>query len=84
MAFEKFKKAVLNFIWADHLRDNSIVHQYVKLDEDGGFRVSPEIMNTLGMRRQLEGAVLLAQIQREQKQQHQSTTVNNTVKKIKR
>ena len=84
MAFEKFKKAVKNFIWADHLRDNSIVHQYVHLDEDGGLHVSPEIMNTLGVRRQMEGALLLAQIQREQHQSHQSHAVNNTVKKIKR
>ena len=65
MAFEKFKQAVKSFIWADHLREPSdSVHQYVRLDEDGGIHVSPEIMNTIGMRRQIEGAAMLAQLQR--------------------
>ncbi len=79
MAFEKFKQAVKRFIWADHLRNTSTVHQYVHLDEDGGLHVSPEIMNTIGMRRQMEGALLLAQIQREEKEKCASA-----VKKIKR
>ncbi len=80
MAFEKFKKAVKEFIWADQLRDTSTVHQYVRLDEDGGLHVDPQIMNTIGMRRQLEGAALLAQIQREQKDQQNTSRI----KKIKR
>lgn len=80
MAFEKFKKALKEFIWADKLRDTSTVHQYVRLDEDGGLHVDPQIMNTIGMRRQLEGAAMLAQLQREQrKSQSQSSE-----KKLKR
>lgn len=78
MAFEKFKKALKEFIWADKLRDTSVVHQYVRLDEDGGLHVDPQIMNTIGMRRQLEGAAMLAQLQREQRQPNKSV-----VKKIK-
>lgn len=80
MAFEKFKKAVKEFIGADKLRDTSTVHQYVRFDEEGGLHVSSEIMNTIGMRRQLEGAAMLAQLQREQKEQHNK----NRITKVKR
>lgn len=80
MVFEKFKKAVKEFIWADKLRETSTVHQYVRLDEDGGLHVDPQIMNTIGMRRQLEGAAMLAQLQREQRERQSQ----GAVKKIKR
>lgn len=71
MVFEKFKKALKEFIGADKQCETSMVHQsaahqYVQWDEEGGLHVDSRIMNTIGMRRQLESAAMLAKLQREE------------------
>lgn len=66
MVFEKFKKALKEFIGADKQRETSVAHQYVQWDEEGGMRIDSRIVNTIGTRRQLESAAMLANLQRQE------------------
>lgn len=66
MVFEKFKKALKEFIGTDKQRETAVAHQYVQWDEEGGLHVDSRIMNTVGMRRQLESAAMLAKLQRKE------------------